>query len=539
MDFKLLENTKDLSEAFIDRFVMSWDEFQIDLKDFIAEMKKKNHPVDFAFYEQSLFWDRMGTKYPYVSMDEALAFLREHNGPVYFMGEKGEDGFWRGKRVVDFIAEADANTGELYWGERLIASAVKDLNDLENVILDNVVDGYVLTYDEAQSAWVSKSVTDVIGIMTGADSENMGSGGLVPAPGVGEQNYFLRGDGVWALPEISANLSADEKSIVIENNTVSLNDFGKRYYLYVAGTETVAAHYVEQEVNSEYPWKVNLEPKVASRDGELVLGWFEPNPITVENVSSQVIVLQNNITNLENIIGSPAEEGKPATGLYAKADADNVYTKAETDSKIAEAVTSAAHLKRKIFESFVDAENFANSQSNPDDYIYMIKSSEMSDDNKYDEYLWIDGTLEKVGAWEIDLTDYATKSEVDLKVDKKDGYELISSLDILKLQGVENGAQQNVINTVDETEFNIVDKHLSINRIDVSKIKHFERAKSIVDLNNTLNALSKKVDTNTSSISSLNNEIVDIEQQLNNYVTIAKYTAEMAEVKEAIKWHKL
>ena len=59
MDFKLLDNTKDIGVAFIDRFVMSWEEFQVELKDFIAKMEKKNHPVDFAFYEQSLFWDRM------------------------------------------------------------------------------------------------------------------------------------------------------------------------------------------------------------------------------------------------------------------------------------------------------------------------------------------------------------------------------------------------------------------------------------------------------------------------------------------------
>ena len=109
MDFKLLENINDISEVFVARFTLSWEEFQVEQKDFIAKMEEKNHPVDFAFYEQSLFWDRMGPKYPYVSMEEALTFLREHNGSVYFMGEKGENGSWRGKRVVDFIAEADAH----------------------------------------------------------------------------------------------------------------------------------------------------------------------------------------------------------------------------------------------------------------------------------------------------------------------------------------------------------------------------------------------------------------------------------------------
>lgn len=110
MDYRLLDNITHISKAFIDRFVLSWDEFQIEMRDFIDEMEKKNHPVDFTFYEQSLFWDRMSPKFPYVSMTEALAFLREQAGSVFFMGEKGEDGFWRGKRVIDFIAEADAHS---------------------------------------------------------------------------------------------------------------------------------------------------------------------------------------------------------------------------------------------------------------------------------------------------------------------------------------------------------------------------------------------------------------------------------------------
>ena len=109
MNFKLLDNIQNISQAFMDRFVISWEEFRVTRKDFIAEMEKNNCPVDFSFYERSLFWDRMSAKFPYVSMEKALAFLREHSGNVYFMGEKGESGAWQGRRVVDFIAEADAH----------------------------------------------------------------------------------------------------------------------------------------------------------------------------------------------------------------------------------------------------------------------------------------------------------------------------------------------------------------------------------------------------------------------------------------------
>ena len=109
MDYKLLENTKELSEEFIARFIMPWEEFRIELKDFIVQMEQSNHTVDYAFYERSLFWDRMSPKFPCVSMEEALDFLRKQSGSVLFMGEKCEVDSCQGKRVVDFIAEADAH----------------------------------------------------------------------------------------------------------------------------------------------------------------------------------------------------------------------------------------------------------------------------------------------------------------------------------------------------------------------------------------------------------------------------------------------
>lgn len=107
MNIKLLNNTKDIGAEFINRFVMSWEEFQIRQKDWIAEMQKRNYPINIAWYEQSYMWDRMNPDFPCVSMEEALAFLREHSSPVMFMTEKGEGPYYKGKKHIDFIAEAD------------------------------------------------------------------------------------------------------------------------------------------------------------------------------------------------------------------------------------------------------------------------------------------------------------------------------------------------------------------------------------------------------------------------------------------------
>ena len=107
MKFKLLDNIEDIRDAFLNRFVMSWDEFQIKQKDWIAEMSKKNYPINIEWYKQSYMWDRMNPDFPRVSMKEALEFLREHRDSVFFMSEKSED-IYRGEKSIDFIAEADA-----------------------------------------------------------------------------------------------------------------------------------------------------------------------------------------------------------------------------------------------------------------------------------------------------------------------------------------------------------------------------------------------------------------------------------------------
>lgn len=88
----------------------------------------------------------------------------------------------------------------------------------------------------------------------------------------------------------------------------------------------------------------------------------------------------------------------------------NVYTKAETDTKIAEAVGNVITLKRVVVDSLESVET-------PDENtIYMVAKAIGSGNQNYDEYMYINNKFEKIGDTEVDLTDYAKTVDVDNKV---------------------------------------------------------------------------------------------------------------------------
>lgn len=84
-------------------------------------------------------------------------------------------------------------------------------------------------------------------------------------------------------------------------------------------------------------------------------------------------------------------------------------TATEIASAISEAIAGADHLKRVIVTSTDDIDLTAD---DADQYIYMVANADGESGNSYDEYMVINGALEKVGDWAVDLSDYAKTSEV-------------------------------------------------------------------------------------------------------------------------------
>ena len=110
-------------------------------------------------------------------------------------------------------------------------------------------------------------------------------------------------------------------------------------------------------------------------------------------------------THTSQISALQSGKADKATNLagYGITDA---YTKGETDSKIAAAVANADHLKREIVTELPDA------GSADENTIYMVGSGAGSEDSVYEEYMLVNGDFEKIGSSEVDLTNYALKSEV-------------------------------------------------------------------------------------------------------------------------------
>jgi hypothetical protein len=124
-----------------------------------------------------------------------------------------------------------------------------------------------------------------------------------------------------------------------------------------------------------------------------------------------------------------ADVNKLLAELPLKANINDVYTKTQVDNIVA----GLDHLKRKIV---VSLEAIDKTADDAEQYIYMVPNA--STEN-YDEYMVIDGELEKVGDWTTDLSGYATKQYVDEELGKKvDSEDLVDALN--KLATIEEGA---------------------------------------------------------------------------------------------------
>ena len=127
--------------------------------------------------------------------------------------------------------------------------------------------------------------------------------------------------------------------------------------------------------------------------------------------------LSGDIVRLEQLISGKASTDYVNQELNKKANSDNVYSKKEVETYVAQQIADAGHLKRVVVEQLPDA---STAQANT---IYMIKKTGGGiaswGKNIYEEYMVIEGEWELLGNSQVDLTDYAKTDYVDNKTKDK------------------------------------------------------------------------------------------------------------------------
>lgn len=402
---------------------------------------------------------------------------------------------------------------------------------------------------------------------------------------------YIIADTNGTLKPVGAGPLVDNKTIEIdsESESIALKDFGKRYYRYIpevtdeAGEVLAEASYELVEVSAAYPWKAGLELRVASENGEFVLGWYEPNPTTIEGVNNQIAGIQTTVTDLQQVVtglqssvGSPASEGIEASGIYAaieeKANAADVYTKEETNLQITTLISQADHLQRKIVTSYTAIQEFINEKGKEEaaKYIFMVPETDTTaDGNLYEEYIVIDGVIEVVGKWATDLSGYVTSESLEEtlesyvtsnslattlegyatdaelqgvsnalsglevvvagKVDADENARLITLAEAEKLDKVNENAEENYIKAVTEA-FTVAQEtgtlSLNLESLDLTTNTKFS------ELSSALSALSVTVGTHTGNIDALEQSI-----ETNNSAIEALQTAQKT-MQEAVAANK-
>lgn len=204
-----------------------------------------------------------------------------------------------------------------------------------------------------------------------------------------------------------------------------------------------------------------LQPKVVLKKGsanEYELAWYEPSTETIEGVSSKVAAVDSKVNTVADIAASNKEQindvkndlfgeggtkadpkegslGKDLADVIAavgnadsgltksladlttevgkKANAADVYTKTQTDTKIGEAVAAQGHMKAQVVEG--------TAQMTENNVLYLVKDDTVTGVDQYNEYILIDGTPTLIGSTSTDLSGYAKTADQKVITDALSG----------------------------------------------------------------------------------------------------------------------
>ena len=192
-------------------------------------------------------------------------------------------------------------------------------------------------------------------------------------------------------------------------------------------------------------------------DGKL--SWIKPDNTTVEGLSTAVAALQTTVGD--------SNSGLVKDVVDLKTAIQDVYTKSEVDGIVA---STYKYKGTKTTYAELPAEG------NVVGDVWNIATADTEHNIKAGDNVAWTGTEWDVLAGTVDLSTYATIEALNGKVDKVEGSRLMTSAEGTKLEGIEEGAQVNVIDAMSD-EFTIgKGKTLNIAAISQSKVTGLDTA---------------------------------------------------------------
>lgn len=117
------------------------------------------------------------------------------------------------------------------------------------------------------------------------------------------------------------------------------------------------------------------------------------------------VAVENLTEDLKSLINGKADAATTLAGYGIK----DGMTATEVAAAISTAIAGTDHLSRVMVDSTGDIDTVADDAEKK---IYMVKNASGEAGNLYSEYMVINGKLEKVGDWKVDLSSYAKTADV-------------------------------------------------------------------------------------------------------------------------------
>lgn len=198
---------------------------------------------------------------------------------------------------------------------------------------------------------------------------------------------------------------------------------------------------------------------VKGADGKL--SWVKPDTTTVEGLSTSVTALEHTVN------GYTDDDGVVHEGLSTKISTletkvGNVYTKSEVDAKVSSVMR---------YKGSKDTYAELPSEGNEVGDVWNVVGADTANNVRAgDNFAWNGTGWDNLGGAVV-LDGYATKDDLNGKVDKVEGSRLMTSAEGEKLAGIATGAEVNVVKSVDEAEFTLDENgKLNIKALGQSKV---------------------------------------------------------------------